>query len=138
MVKVQEATKVKAVEDENLEEVVQRLQTELDQVRKVQKKGKYRGQHSKRTCKDCTLEHNKDTRCPVTGKECRRCDKEGHFSRSSNYKGKDGTAKRVQQDEDDYSKANWSSDEDETVNRVMMDKSWLGSGKERAGRGCRG
>ena len=91
----------------------------------MRKKGKSSRQHSKRTCKDCTFEHDKDSRCPASRKECRRCRKEGHFSRSSNCKGKDGTANRVQQEED-YTEANYSSDKDETVSRVVPDRSWPG------------
>ena len=67
---------------EDMEDTISRLQGELEDIKKIQKRGKYSGQ-SKRPCQNCTFEHDKEGKCPTVGRECRRCGLEGHFSRSN-------------------------------------------------------
>ena len=135
-VKVQEnsSTGVKKVAQvgEDMEDTISRLQGELEDIKKVQKRGKYSGQ-SKRPCQNCTFEHDKEGKCPAVGRECRRCGLEGHFSRSTLCKGKttqsSSTTRRVE-DSDlpaNYDEANYSTDEEEvTISRVEESRIWPG------------
>ena len=123
-VKVQEGGSVKQVlgEEEGMKESLEKLQGDVQTVIKLQQKGKYSGA-AKKTCPNCTFEHEKEGKCPAVGRECRRCGQEAHFSRSSLCKGratKSSTTRRVEDDElpADWEEANYSSEEEDTVGRV--------------------
>ena len=73
-VKVQEGGSVKQVlgEEEGMKETLEKLQGDVQTVIKLQQKGKYSGA-AKKTCPNCTFEHEKEGKCPAVGRECRRC-----------------------------------------------------------------
>jgi hypothetical protein len=131
-VKVQEAGTVKQVrrEEEEMKETLEKLREDVQTVMKLQQRGKYSGL-AKKTCPNCTFDHEKEGKCPAVGRECRRCGQEGHFSRSSLCKGratKSSTTRRVEDDElqTNWEEANYSSGDDETVCRVEEEKRWPG------------
>ena len=76
-------------------------------------------------------EHDKVRPCPAASRSCRRCGKDGHFSRSDLCKKKqESTTKKVEEEvaeESDYAEANYSSDEEEErVLRVDEISIWPG------------
>ena len=103
----------------------------MQTVMKLQQKGKYSGS-AKKTCPNCTFEHEREGKCPAVGRECRRCGQEGHFSRFSICKGrttKSSTTRRVGDDElpADWEDANYSSGDEDVVCRVEEeDRKWPG------------
>ena len=88
-VKVQEVGTVKQVrrEEEEMKETLEKLRGDVQTVMKMQQRVKYSGM-AKKTCPNCTFDHEKEGKCPAVGRECRRCGQEGHFSRSSICKGR--------------------------------------------------
>ena len=132
-VKVHEAGTVKQVhrEEEGMKDTLEKLRGDMQTVMKLQQKGKYSGS-AKKTCPNCTFEHEREGKCPAVGRECRRCGQEGHFSRSSICKGrtiKSSTTRRVGDDDlpSDWEEANYSSGDEDVVCRVEEeDRKWPG------------
>ena len=121
-------------EDGEIEARLEYLQFELEEVRRIQKHGKYSGRYKgsttptevKETCQKCAYQHGESSTCPAEGRDCNVCGKKGHFSRSKlcrNSKTNTTSTRRVTEKEKEM-ESEESSSEEEVVQRIGKVQQW--------------